>query len=213
MKTNTAKVLTPARFSPLRHSSPGAITPPRPSRDACIKATAENMKLFADEPEKGQGALSSQVSETQYFAQSKTNTTPTFKMGTPGEEYLNLRMITRSFGIGSTTIMAGILTRHEHQDSLSESDIKHEHLLQDVYTLPQDIGALSPVEEWLIRRMRNELRGSNRFSDWLTGRDEIIKFLEGREVHHKLTLAEIHTLSTNHLRLLAEIQLLSRDLD
>ncbi|KAF8136040.1 hypothetical protein K438DRAFT_1871693 [Mycena galopus ATCC 62051] len=69
MKSSTTKQ-TPLLFSPYRCLSR---TPPRLPRDALVNAKKTNTKLFASQPIDGQGALSENVSDTQYFDQYGVN--------------------------------------------------------------------------------------------------------------------------------------------
>lgn len=56
---------------------------------------------------------------------------------------------------------------------------------------------LSPIEKWVIGRMRDAQDEGESFSQWLKGKQKRIDYLEGREIHHMRLLEEIHLLSRN----------------
>ncbi|KAK7006457.1 hypothetical protein R3P38DRAFT_3214510 [Favolaschia claudopus] len=67
MKTNINKSCSPQRFSPIS---------PHPRRHASDISTAKTAMLFSTDLVNGQGALSSQVTDTQYFGQYDQSPSP-----------------------------------------------------------------------------------------------------------------------------------------
>ncbi|KAJ6521634.1 hypothetical protein DFH09DRAFT_1097619 [Mycena vulgaris] len=69
----------------------------------------------------------------------------------------------------------------------------------DSVALFQDIqcDTLSPFEKSVIRLVRDSKREGGSFSRWLKGRQKRIEYLEGRDAHHLRLLAEIRLLSKN----------------
>ncbi|KAJ6543257.1 hypothetical protein DFH09DRAFT_1088955 [Mycena vulgaris] len=180
------------------------------------------MKLFAAEPVHGQGALSSQISDTQYFAQYDVDVSAVSASASQDyssgdstsseDEYANLQDGDLLGGISQPIDDEGWKRwgweRHspEAADGLprdtspsppgSLTPIKLE---PDSVALFQDIqyDTLSPFEKSVIRLVRDSKREGGSFSRWLKGRQKRIEYLEGREAHHLRLLAEIHLLSKN----------------
>ncbi|KAJ6587692.1 hypothetical protein DFH09DRAFT_1074904 [Mycena vulgaris] len=183
------------------------------------------MKLFAAEPVHGQGALSSQISDTQYFAQCRLMMSmfllflplplKTTRLGTLHPVKTNMRTLKDGDLLGGISQPIDDegwkrwgWERHspEAADGLprdtspsppgSLTPIKLE---PDSVALFQDIqyDTLSPFEKSVIRLVRDSKREGGSFSRWLKGRQKRIEYLEGREAHHLRLLAEIHLLSKN----------------
>ncbi|KAJ7601531.1 hypothetical protein B0H17DRAFT_1155269 [Mycena rosella] len=238
MKSNTDKQLL--RFSPLRTSSPSRLssdTPPRLSRprDASLIADKENTRYNFIPSVKAPNSLPSMVSMFQLLAHLCRP--PRSPMGlklcrlrtvTPWGGFPSLSKMKQQtkmsglYGIGAARIcgrmMLDVGQMHKVQGiirkvsclqilkvrfadvrELQQEEVKPEIKDKAIDTTlpPSDYSNLFTVEKWVIDRMRHAQGEGLSFSTWLQRVQKRIEFLEGLDEHRLRILAEIHLLSRN----------------
>ncbi|KAK7059474.1 hypothetical protein R3P38DRAFT_3522652 [Favolaschia claudopus] len=224
MKTNTNKLCTPQRFSPVS---------PLPRRHASNIGSEKTAMLFASEPVNGQGALSSQITDTQFFGQYDRSPSPSPKTTKPSplsppltpSQYVETQPRDIENDVFSDadsepdsnsddwavisppsftpnpppSTACDVLVKHEDNgDDAGETTVKQEEEDVPLEPLPDlTFSELSDFEKWVICRMRETVKDGVRLSTRLQNLKKRCDYMEDMYHHHKRILAEIHSLSRN----------------
>ncbi|KAJ6478888.1 hypothetical protein C8R45DRAFT_1076626 [Mycena sanguinolenta] len=200
----------------------------------------ENMKLFASEAVNGQGALSDDVSDTQYFDQYGINVAANVSMpftpsspgsprsassdlgsgayledGSQSEDWYEACMDENSWDDAAMRRRAAVGDQVLSRDPSPapsvepvtpikfepEDEIKFEasnnFTESFVSTKPFNATHLSEFEKWVIGKIRDSHTDGISFAENLRRLQRRCEFVEGLDHHRRRILAEIHMLSRN----------------